>query len=91
MIAPYTVGPMQLSGLAWYQGEQNTPKKDNTTVYAAYGCMFKALIQSWRSVLHQPSLYFGFVCLCTQLCLYGRLSLSLSLYLSLSLTAHLPP
>ena len=65
LIAPYTVGPMQLSGLTWWQGEQNTPKHDNTTLYSQYACMFQGLIRSWRDAFKQPSLYFGFVQLST--------------------------
>lgn len=61
-IAPYTVGPMQLKQIIWYQGEQNAgvggpPQIDY------YSCALPALINDWRASLHQPSLPFGIVLL----------------------------
>jgi sialate O-acetylesterase len=63
MIHPYTVGPMAVTGFAWYQGESNT--KDQTTA-DAYACLFSAMIQEWRNAFQtSPDAYFGFVQLST--------------------------
>ena len=65
MIAPFAEGPMAITGFAWYQGEQNTPSKPNTTAVAQYGCLFKAMIDSWRRAFANPAAFFGFVQLST--------------------------
>ena len=62
MILPYSEGPMTLSGFLWYQGEANT---QNATTAADYGCLFPAMISSWRDAFKAPDLFFGFVQLST--------------------------
>ena len=62
MIHPYTVGPMSLSGITWFQGEANT--RDALSAHL-YECLFPEMIKSWRKRLLAPSLYFGFVQLST--------------------------
>ena len=62
MIHPLTVGPLSLSGLIWYQGEQNTADERAARDYA---CLFPAMIRSWRAALRRPDLFFGFVQLST--------------------------
>ena len=61
MISPYTVGPMAVSGIAWYQGEQNV---DGPASAESYSCTFPALVSSWRAAFRPTApdtLYFGFV------------------------------
>ena len=61
MISPYTVGPIQLAGIAWYQGEQNV---DGPASAESYRCTFPALVAGWRAAFRPEapaSLYFGFV------------------------------
>ena len=61
MISPYTVGPMVVSGIAWYQGEQNV---DGPASAESYSCTFPALVSSWRAAFRPTApdtLYFGFV------------------------------
>jgi len=57
-VAPYTLGPTQLAGFLWYQGEQNAgcggaPQIDY------YGCALPALISDIRTKFNQPTLPFG--------------------------------
>lgn len=57
-VAPYVLGPTQLAGVLWYQGEQNAgcggvPQIDY------YACALPALISDWRAKFQQPSLPFG--------------------------------
>ncbi len=61
-IAPFTVGPMALAGLTWYQGEEDT--HDEATA-RSYACVFPSLIKGWRANFHAPNLYFSFVQLST--------------------------
>lgn len=61
-VFPYTLGPTQLSGVLWYQGEQNAgcggvPQIDY------YNCALPAMIADWRSKFQQPELVFGVVLL----------------------------
>ena len=62
MILPYAVGPMQIAGTTWYQGEANTA---NSTTAAQYKCLFPEMITAWRAALKQPESFFGFVQLST--------------------------
>ena len=70
MIHPYTVGPMAISGFAWYQGEANTHDKASADAYAKH---FPAMIRSWREAFRdeneekdeEEELFFGFVQLST--------------------------
>jgi hypothetical protein len=76
MVNPFTVGPMALSGFAWYQGENGagTPGRDCTTMPAnpdpvfnnisnlvMYDCLFPAMIKAWRRAFKVPNAYFGFI------------------------------
>ena len=45
MIHPFIVGPMALSGIAFYQGEQNV---DGASAAASYRCTFPRLVSSWQ-------------------------------------------
>merc|ERR1719482_1409401 len=62
MVAPYTVGPMALTGFTWYQGEANTRSQGSADAYA---CLFPAMIKQWREAFKHPDAYFGFVQLST--------------------------
>ena len=62
MILPYAVGPMQLTGFAWYQGEANTA---NDTTAEEYACLFPAMITAWRDAFKAPTSFFGFIQLST--------------------------
>ena len=42
MINPFTVGPMQMAGILWYQGESNNGQG------RYYSCAWPALIMAWR-------------------------------------------
>eukprot|EP00937_MAST-01D_sp_MAST-1D-sp2_P006352 g6352.t1 len=60
MVAPFTVGPMQLTGISWYQGESNVGGA------AYYACAFPSMIRRWRAAFGDadeatPSIWFGFV------------------------------
>lgn len=56
MIAPYTVGPMTVSGFLWSQGECNADS--NSTAY--YGCAFGAFMDSWRNAFGNSDAFFAF-------------------------------
>lgn len=62
MINPYTVGPMAVTGFTWYQGESNVGPQPHAD---QYGCLFPAMISSWRNRLNVKSAYFGFIQLST--------------------------
>jgi sialate O-acetylesterase len=63
MIHPYTIGPMALTGFAWYQGEANVKSRASANDYA---CLFSAMIKAWRKTFQSaPDAYFGFVQLST--------------------------
>ena len=55
MIAPFMVGPMQMAGILWYQGESNNGQG------RYYGAAFPCLINGWRQLFAQPLLWVGFV------------------------------
>jgi sialate O-acetylesterase len=55
MIAPFALGPMALTGVTWYQGENNV----NSPGY--YECAFPSMITRWREAFRAPRLWFGFV------------------------------
>ena len=55
MINPFVVGPLALTGMMWYQGENDA---DN---FLFLGCGLPAMIADLRSKLRLPSLAFSFV------------------------------
>eukprot|EP01052_Picozoa_sp_SAG31_P000329 SAG31_NODE_10_length_40133_cov_27.863041_15_plen_644_part_00 len=55
MIAPFTVGPMALTGVTWYQGEANVGHASD------YACAFPSMINRWRQHFRMKELWFGFV------------------------------
>ena len=55
MIAPFTVGPMALTGATWYQGEANVGGA------GYYAQAFPAMINGWRAAFANPTMWFGFV------------------------------
>jgi len=55
MVVPYTVGPMTLKGVVWYQGENNIGAP------AYYNCAQAALIDDWRLNFKVPNLWFAVV------------------------------
>ena len=55
MVAPFTVGPMALTGFAWYQGE------NNVGAAAYYACAFPSMITRWREKFRNEKLWFGFI------------------------------
>ena len=57
-IAPYTLGPMQLSAVYWYQSEQNAGCGGPPQI-PYYACALPALISDWRSKFGNPELPFG--------------------------------
>ena len=59
-VAPFTVGPMRLSGMLWYQGEANA---DVNQTYGYYDCALKGLIRSWRRGFGNAGAFFGVVML----------------------------
>jgi hypothetical protein len=56
MIYPFTVGPMAISTVTWFQGESNN---DNSGFYA---CAQPAMIRQWRAAFNSD-FFFGFVLL----------------------------
>lgn len=62
MIRPYAIGPMSISGFAWYQGEQNTADAASAQQYS---CLFPEMIKGWRKALNAQDAYFGFIQLST--------------------------
>jgi hypothetical protein len=56
MIYPFTVGPMAVSSVTWFQGESNL---DNNGYYA---CAQPAMIRQWRAAFNS-NFFFGFVVL----------------------------
>jgi sialate O-acetylesterase len=64
-IAPFTVGPMALKSLVWYQGESNTcPQGGGRPCGGTYYlCQFAAMIRHWRSAFGNDTLPFSFVLL----------------------------
>lgn len=57
MIHPFAVGPMGVSSIIWWQGENNLYTRTN------YSCQQKALITSWRRWFNAPTAFFGCVAL----------------------------
>jgi len=62
MIHPYFVGPMSLTGFAWYQGEANAGSQASADEYAQH---FPTMIEEWRIGFRSPEAYFGFILLST--------------------------
>ena len=57
MIYPFTVGPMAINSITWFQGESNND------IDGFYSCAQPAMIEQWRSAFAAPSAFFGFVLL----------------------------
>lgn len=55
LIAPFTLGPMGLRGIGWYQGEENV----GSAAYVA--CALPSMIRWWRTAFGQPKLWWGVV------------------------------
>ena len=64
-IAPFTVGPMALKSLIWYQGESNTCPQGGGRPCGGtyYACQFAAMIRHWRLAFGNDTLPFSFVLL----------------------------
>jgi hypothetical protein len=59
-VYPYTIGPMQMSSVLWYQGEQNANCGGPTQVAGGvYNLMYKVMVKDWRAKFEQPELSFG--------------------------------
>jgi sialate O-acetylesterase len=62
MILPFVGGdgaaPMVFQGVVWDQGEQNGILADNSGGPGLYGCLFRSLISSWRTLLGAVSFHF---------------------------------
>ena len=57
---PYTLGPTQLSGFLWYQGEQNANCGGPTqTAGSVYSTMLQTFVKDLRAKFAQPDLLFG--------------------------------
>ena len=62
MIYPYTVGPMGLSSIIWFQGESNFLNiQRGHDVLGRYACQQNAMVNSWRDYFKIADLWFGFV------------------------------
>eukprot|EP00038_Savillea_parva_P012428 m.204622 g.204622 ORF g.204622 m.204622 type:complete len:582 (-) comp22593_c0_seq1:66-1811(-) len=61
MIAPLI--PMRLTGVMWYQGEENDHPDDACPGPTFYKCLFPAMIQYWRKTFAIPNLPFFYVLL----------------------------
>ena len=59
-VHPLTVGPLALSGVYWYQGEQDVGIGAAEGAWRAqwYGCSLQALIVDWRARFGDPALLF---------------------------------
>jgi len=55
MVVPYTVGPMALKGVVWYQGENNVGQP------TYYDCAQAALIDDWRLNFKVTNLFFDVI------------------------------
>jgi sialate O-acetylesterase len=66
MVVPFMIGPMSLTGFAWYQGESNTQDQTgDPNSEDEYATLFPDMVQSWRQGFHVPDAYFGFIQLST--------------------------
>merc|ERR1712039_786879 len=66
MIAPYTVGPMAVTGFTWYQGESDLggdPTKSDAN--NNYTCTQAAQITQWRTEFKVPKAFYAIVQLST--------------------------
>jgi len=61
MISPLT--PMRLTGVLWYQGEENDHATDGCPGPTWYTCLFPAMISYWRNQFNIPELPFFYVLL----------------------------
>ena len=57
MIAPFALGPMPLSGVAFYQGESQASFAQSEW----YACAMNMLIATWRSAFASPAAWFTLV------------------------------
>lgn len=55
--------PMRLSGIMWYQGEENDHAEDACPGPIWYSCLFPAMITGWRTAFGAPKLPFLYVLL----------------------------
>ena len=62
-IAPMARGgaPLALSGVLWYQGENDCGEGGKSGSNEYYSCAFQGLISSWRALFASPTLPFHFV------------------------------
>jgi len=75
-VAPYTVGPMAVSGFTWYQGESDLGGRPHLTEQNNnYTCTQTALIQHWRQSFQNPDAFFAVVLLSTWIPSGGRAAL----------------
>lgn len=57
MVAPLTVGPLQVSAFIWHQGEADVHTPDTA---AMYECRLRALMADWRATMGAwPGAFFG--------------------------------
>jgi hypothetical protein len=61
MIYPFSVGPLALSSIIWWQGESNILCQGGCKGWQYYGCQQNALITSWREYFQSPGLPFLYV------------------------------
>lgn len=64
-IAPFTVGPMALKSLVWYQGESNTCPQQGSRPCGGiyYACQYASMIKHWRLAFGNASMPFATVLL----------------------------
>ena len=64
-IAPFTVGPMALKSIVWYQGESNTcPQQGGRPCGGIYyACQYASMIKHWRLAFGNASMPFATVLL----------------------------
>lgn len=56
MIAPFTVGPVQIAAAVWFQGENDVEEQSaGDTFFDFYACQLRGLITDLRTLLGNPS------------------------------------
>lgn len=61
MISPFTVGPMPLTSVIWWQGESNILCQGGCKGWEYYGCQQNAMVSSWRRAFNNSELLFLYV------------------------------